>query len=252
MNNLHRDTKKVAILITGDEIINGEIADSNGHHIAQQLFAHNIDNGLRLSCDDDQTRLEYAIQFLLQHHQALITIGGLGPTSDDRTRFALAKVLNQELVFDPDSWQRLVDRLTAKQIAVAETNRQQALFPQDAKIIPNINGSAAACAIQHQQQTVFMLPGPPNECLPIFEEVVLPQLLAQGFAKTQYRQRWTLTGIGESTIAQQLDPLLADYNFTLGYRFYRPYLDIKITTMDQQIFDTVKALVEDKVKDYLV
>lgn len=152
--------KKVALLITGDEIVNGDITDSNGHYIAQQLYHKHMINGVRVSCNDEQTALESAIGFLLKNHHALITIGGLGPTSDDRTRFALAAATQLDLIFNDTVWQHIVARLSKHQVAAVDSNKQQALFPQHAHVIPNNNGTAYACELSYRDKLIFMLPGP--------------------------------------------------------------------------------------------
>ncbi|MEM9242552.1 MAG: molybdopterin-binding protein [Pseudomonadota bacterium] len=244
--------KSVAILLTGDELVNGEIIDNNGHQIARYLFDHAIANGMRLNCSDDQEALELSMRFLLRHHQALITTGGLGPTSDDRTRFALANITGQTLRFDEESWQRITERLHKVRVSPIGTNKQQALFPESARVIPNFQGTASACELRYQDKLIFMLPGPPAECMPIFESEVLPRLIEEGFCCDLYREKWQLTGIGEGNIAAQLDPLLEQYDFILGYRAHKPYIDLKITCDDAQVFKAVKAKIEALIKPYKV
>src|ERR1043166_1413261 len=95
-----KNLKKIALLATGNEIINGDTINTNSAYFAQHFIKANIQPGLHLTVSDDENELTECILYLLSHHQALITIGGLGPTSDDRTRFALAQALHQELVFD--------------------------------------------------------------------------------------------------------------------------------------------------------
>ena len=136
----------VALLATGDEIINGDILNSNAQEIAQKLVEHGIQVGMHLTVGDNSAEIRAAISFLLQHHRALIITGGLGPTTDDLTRYALAEVLNRELLFDEPTWQRIVDPLNKLGYTVPpENNRQQALFPEHAVIIPNVHGTAAGC-----------------------------------------------------------------------------------------------------------
>lgn len=107
-------TYQVAILATGDEICNGDIANSNSQEIAQRLFSHGIHVGTHMTVADNLTDLETAMQFLLRNHRALIMTGGLGPTSDDLTRQALSHVLQRQLIFDEPTWQTIVARLRKK------------------------------------------------------------------------------------------------------------------------------------------
>ncbi|MBS0349900.1 MAG: competence/damage-inducible protein A [Proteobacteria bacterium] len=224
---------RIALLSTGDELIFGDVINTNSQMLAQGLFDHAILPGTQATAGDNQFDIEQAIHFLLTDHQALIITGGLGPTSDDRTRFALSQVLATELIYDPTSWQRILDRLNKLSLPIPEINRQQCLFPRNAVIFPNDHGTAAACLVVHQQKPIFMLPGPPSECLPIFEKYVIPYLIEQGFQKSLYRQQWLLLGVSEGSIAAQLDPLVINTDCTVGYRTNWPYLEVKLYSLDQ-------------------
>jgi molybdenum cofactor synthesis domain-containing protein len=236
--------KSVALLATGDELLNGDITDGNGQHISKSLFQHHIQNGLHLICSDSQKELENSMHFLLADHDALITTGGLGPTSDDRTRFALATVLNEKLVMNDEAWQHIVARFAERKLILSDNNKQQALFPQHAKIILNNNGSAAACEIQHHNKIIFMLPGPPNECLPIFDNYVLPKLIAEKFVCQVYRKRWMLTKISESYLASHIDPLMEQHACVIGYRVMKPDVELKVESHDEKVFIAVTDAIE--------
>lgn len=218
----------VALLSTGDELINGDVFNTNSPTLAQRLRNQFIQPGLHLTASDDQAELERAMRFLLNDHPVLICTGGLGPTSDDRTRFALAATLQQELVFDEVCWEAVKERLSRLSLPIPDTNRQQCLFPAGAEIYPNDNGTAAACRVTFGQQQIFMLPGPPFECLPIFEKHVLPYLLAHQYARPLCRQEWLLLGVSEGSIAELLDPLMAGSLCQVGYRVNQPYLEVKL------------------------
>lgn len=243
--------KSIAILTTGDELINGDTLNTNGPAIARDLFAQGFTVGQQLTISDDQQQLEHGMQYLLERHQVLITIGGLGPTSDDRTRFALSDVLNQPLVFHDESWERITARTKQLNLPLADSNKQQALFPADAKIIPNVNGSADAGEINTDSNIIFMLPGPPRECLPIFEETVLPKLIELGLQQPVFRKHWLLMGISESQLAHQLDPLLDD-SVTLGYRFAYPYIEVKLGATDANILAKKTKEMMPIMKEFIV
>ena len=168
---MERLGKRIAFLATGDEIVNGDILDTNAPYFARQLTDNSFVPGTRLIVSDDQKEMESAIRYLLQDHDALITIGGLSPTSDDRTRFAISDALEKPLQFDEASWDRIVEKLNSYNLAIPENNKQQCLFPENAEIYPNPNGTASACCINHDDKLVFMVPGPPNECREIFQKI---------------------------------------------------------------------------------
>lgn len=235
---------RIALLSTGDELVNGDILNTNSHILAQKLFDNFIQPGLHLTAGDDQRQIESAMQFLLTHHAGLIITGGLGPTSDDRTRFALSQVLQTELMFDEASWQRVVARLQRACLPIPDTNRQQCLFPRQAVIFPNENGTAAGCMTLSGPKPVFMLPGPPFECLPIFNEYVLPYLQKNNFSRPLFRHEWLLLGVSEGSIAAELDPLAVGCSCDVGYRISPPYLEIKLQSADAKSLEITQKQVE--------
>ncbi len=237
----------IGILATGDELISGDILNTNGQFIAQTLFQHNIPAGMQLTIRDDQAELEDGMHYLLGRHNALITIG-----SDDRTRFALARVLDQELVFDEASWHAIQTRLHKRYTTIPQSNRQQCLFPEAAHIMPNEHGTANGCYLIHQGKLIFMLPGPPHECKPLVELYVLPQLIQHGFVKTLYKAHWKLTGISESHLAEQLDPIAQQFNVRIGYRAVSPYIELKLFSSQNDAFLQAKIAFIDIIKPYIV
>ena len=229
-------SKRVAFVSTGDEIINGETLNTNAPYFAEQLFEANMTPGYQLTVADNLHDIEQAIRYVLQDHSAVITIGGLGPTSDDRTRFALSAAIERPLQFNEQVWQWIIDLFIEKGLGTPpETNRQQALLPEGATAIPNANGSAAACYISHHDQDIFMLPGPPNECFPIFHQAVLPHLHKKNYARTHYRHHWLLLGASEGAIASKIENLVPP-QCTLGYRVHYPYLTVKLHSDDLTAF----------------
>lgn len=242
--------KRIALLATGDEIINGDILNTNAQQIAQSCFGEQITIGQHMVVADVEQELTQSINYLLQTHDALLTIGGLGPTCDDRTRFAIAKALNTPLNHDEDTWQHIQNRLTEFGLTAPESNKQQALFPQGATILPNPNGTACGCMIQHKinarnDKLIFMLPGPPKECLPMFNDHVLPVLLNRNFANKRFFHKWLLFMVSEGHIAQQTERLLEKYpSCDPAYRIAFPYLEVKLFTQQQKEFTEAIALLD--------
>lgn len=219
---------KIALLATGDELTTGDILNTNGQQIAQSLFDAGFQIGKHVIVSDAEKEIIESLHFLKQTHDVIIITGGLGPTSDDKTRFALTHANNLELYFDEQSWQAIVDRLNRYALTIHESNRQQAYFPIGAEVIPNPNGTAAGCRLQIDNTIYFMLPGPPRECLPMFNEMVLPYLLAHTQAKKLQQQKWRLFGVSEGEIAAELDHLANGFAVTTGYRWDYPYLEFKL------------------------
>ncbi len=245
-------TPQVALLSTGNELVNGDVLNTNSRYFAKRLYDADIQPGQHLTVTDDQSHIEQGIHFLLANHPSLIISGGLGPTCDDRTRFALSRVIQQELIFDEASWQRLQLRLKKFSLPIPEINRQQCLFPQNAEIIPNDNGTASACRVTYGQQVIFMLPGPPLECEPIFENHVLPYLHAHGYSRTLFHQSWLLLGASEGGIATQLEPLIEHSNCQMSYRVDSPYLEIKLHSHDVVVLEKLSVLFTECLRPYFI
>lgn len=220
----------IGILATGDEITQGNVLNTNTRDIAQALFSAGLNPTWHMSVSDETSEIEAALNFLLGKCAIVITIGGLGPTSDDKTRFAIAHCLNEPLVTDVASFEYLKSRYDALNMPFTLLSQQQALFPEHATILLNHQGSANGCHyVNHQHQHVFMLPGPPHECLPMFRESVLP-ILIQQYATHNILLQWKVFGVPEGVIANQVDTALAPYadSCRTGFRWDYPYVDCKV------------------------
>lgn len=246
--------KNIGFLATGNELVEGDILNTNGQAIAKILVEQGLTIGMHVVTSDRENEIAAGLNFLLEHHDTIIVIGGLGPTSDDRTRYVLSQVIDKKLIFDEVSWQNILARFAKINRVITQEmepgNRQQALFPEKAIILPNDNGSAAGCFVEHQNKKIFMLPGPPAECLPMFEEFVLPKLLIDATDKI-IKLRWLLTNAIESEIAERVDKALKDYPVTTGYRASKPDLEVKIyapVTMDLSV---VRNIVDKIVAPFL-
>lgn len=245
-------THKIALLATGDEIIQGDILNTNSQRIAQMLSDHCFEVGFHMTAPDGDAPTLEALQLLLATHQAVIITGGLGPTSDDRTRFALATAIQEPLVLDETVWQSIVDRLTQYGLSVPESNKQQALFPENATIIPNQRGTAAGCYLKYQDKLIFMLPGPPVECLPMVTDVVLPVLLKTFPQHHRVLRKWRLFGVSEGHVAAELEEALAKYNLVTGYRIDYPYIEFKVSVQKEHASETLWTYIDSLVKPYLL
>lgn len=221
--------KRIGFLVTGSEITSGEIFNTNSAKMAEALQEWGVMLGEHILCDDNPINIEASFRFLLERHDAVITCGGLGPTSDDVTRIAISKVAGQKLIFNEVSWNKIVMRLSKRNLSIPENNRQQAYFPEQAKILPNEQGTADGCMLTIDDKLVFMLPGPPRECMPIFENQIFPFLLKEnGFTSPLRLFRWRLMGVSESAIAECLEPLAQEFGMSFAYRACYPFIDVKL------------------------
>lgn len=243
---------RIALLATGNELTNGDILNTNSQAIAQQLVEHGIDVGMHLICSDEETDILSALDYLFAAHQAVIITGGLGPTSDDRTRYALAKFIDKDLQFHQPSWDWIVERLQKYNLEVPESNKQQAMFPEGAVVLDNHNGSANGCFYLHHNKLLVMLPGPPRECMPIVKADVLP-LLSDNIKKSDsHKLKWRVFGKSEGEFAERMDNMLANYACQTAYRWEYPYIDFKVAVKNLADTDVIQQLVDTTLADDII
>ena len=185
-----------------------------------------------------------------KQHEIIVITGGLGPTSDDRTRFALARFLQVELIEYPEALLHIEQRLLCANLSMNAGNRKQALFPANATLLPNPFGTALGCMCRADNRQYFMLPGPPAECLPMLNHHVLP-LLQQTKRSGKQLLKWRLLGVAEGEIAEILDKSLAGLNCDTGYRLETPYLEFKVRCPASMVAE-VQDIVLPLIKPYLL
>lgn len=242
---------RVGMLITGDEVIAGDIEDRNGYEIAKALSARGVVLGSRLQMADDLATLKHGLKFLLEHHECVVTTGGLGPTSDDLTRYAIAEVSGCDLVFHEPTWDFLIERAKSNGRALPDTNRQQAYFPSGAQLIENLNGTARGCELVLNDQRIIMLPGPPKEWRPMFERDVMPSLEAAGFFDRVYKLSWELETIGESLLQEKMNTLKLPDSCRIGYRYHPPYLELKVFSACKSDLQIAKSIIQPLIQVFL-
>lgn len=240
----------IAILATGDEIIHGDTLNTNGHALAHSLCSEGFSLGMQLACGDKEQEILDALAFLNKHHSMIIITGGLGPTSDDRTRFALARFLKIHLIEYSSAVSHIKNRLARSNLSMNAGNRQQALFPSEAILLPNPFGTALGCSVKCGNRQYILLPGPPRECLPMFQAHALP-LIQQSSPSSKQILKWRLFGVPEGEIAQQLDESLAGISCETGYRLEMPYLEFKVRCHADDVAK-VRAIIESLVAPHQI
>jgi len=245
--------QSIALLATGDEILTGDILNTNGQKIAHSLTEEGFQVEIHLTLGDEEEKITEALSYLIPRHAAIIITGGLGPILDDKTRFALAKALQQPLTFHEPTWNAIVARIESFHLSVPECNRQQALFPEKAIILPNSRGTAAGCYVCYEETHIFMLPGPPRECLPIFSEQVFPILKEKLFSQKPCLKKWRLFGVSEGHVATEIENALINYPVTTGYRIDEPYIEFKLFVQEEKgTTEELWELMESLLKPYLL
>jgi nicotinamide-nucleotide amidase len=200
-----------AILAVGDEIVLGQKADTNSAWIAARLLESGVPVREHAAVADDLSQHEEALRRLCARHALVVCTGGLGPTPDDLTRAALARVLGDDLVEDEAALRAIAALMARRGAALADNQRAQALRPRSARTIENHNGTAPGIAagvlIDGNACDVFCLPGPPREMRPMFERAVLPALRPPP-GRTVLTRTLHCLAIGEGDLARRLGPMM--------------------------------------------
>ena len=204
---------QIELLTTGTELLLGTTQNTHGAWIGQRLLRI----GLRISRQvtvPDGKAVGRAMRAGLEDGEALIVTGGLGPTSDDLTREALAEVLGLEMIEDEAAMRAIEEFFASRQRVMAKANRKQAQAPVGADILVNPNGTAPGLYLPPRLSGsfncgVFLLPGPPRELYPMFEAEVVPRLQAMsGIEEVPGFQELKFVGIGESDFHEGVDRVL--------------------------------------------
>lgn len=240
----------IAILATGDEIVHGDTLNTNSHEIAHILSSEGLSIGFQMSCSDKEADIITCLHFLAKQHDIILLIGGLGPTTDDLTRFALAQFTGVPLVQHSEALLHIQNRLRHAQVILNEGNLQQCLFPEQAQLLPNPNGTAVGCYYLWENKIFILLPGPPRECLPMFHHYALP-LLQQTKHSNKQIMKWRIFGVAESEIAQILEEALAEVNCQTGYRLETPYIEFKVRCT-HDLVETVQAIVSPILTPHII
>jgi len=194
-----------SIITIGDEILIGQIVDTNSVSIARHLNDAGIVVREKVSIGDDRNAIVETLRRSLAASQVVILTGGLGPTKDDITKKTLAEMFGSRLVNDPVVAAHVERMLTERGIAFNELNRSQALVPACCTVLFNAHGTAPGMWFENEGRVVVSLPGVPFEMEHLMQDEVMPRLKAR-FALKQIVHRTLITsGLAESMLAERIE-----------------------------------------------
>lgn len=196
---------KTEIISIGSELTSGQNLDTNSQWLSQRLAEMGIPVGWHTTIADDLEDNVEAFRIAAGRAGLVIITGGLGPTQDDLTREALAKLAGVELVFHPESFEQIKQMFARRNRVMPERNRVQALFPAGAEPIPNACGTAPGVWMTHGNAILTAMPGVPSEMYAMFESSIRPRLVQLGLAGGVLVQRKiNCFGAGESAVEEKL------------------------------------------------
>jgi len=232
---------KAFILLIGNELVRGSVADINGSLAARELRRIGFQiAGFEIVGDDDQA-IERALRTSGERAEVVIVGGGLGPTDDDRTRGAAARCFGRDLVFNPEAWENIEAWFQNLKRKSVPDDRRQAEFPAGAEMIPNRHGTAPGFFFRQSQTRYYFLQGVPREFSAFLQDEIIPRLRKEfSLPSPQIFRTLKVFGIGEGRVGAIIFGLARAFpQVTVGTRFYFPEIWIDLESEDGQALEAV-------------
>jgi nicotinamide-nucleotide amidase len=198
---------KSCILAIGSEMLTPFRVDTNSLFITERLNEIGYDVRLKAVVGDDVAELARLLKDALTWADLVVITGGLGPTEDDITRDAVARVLDAPLDVDDAIVDRIRERFARRGMTMPEINRRQAMVPRGASVLANPNGTAPGLWMEQGRTAMVLLPGPPREMKPMLESVIAERLAPKAGGSGLFRRVLKITGRAESDVDAQAQPV---------------------------------------------
>ncbi|MBQ1201253.1 MAG: competence/damage-inducible protein A [Alistipes sp.] len=195
---------KSTIITIGDEILIGQILDTNSRYISQALNRIGVVVTERTSIGDSAEQIVSTLDRALAQSDVVIITGGLGPTKDDITKHTLARYYNSELVYNEQVGSFVEQLLARRGIAFTELNRGQAMVPKCCTVLHNAHGTAPGMWFERDGKVVVSLPGVPFEMRHLIDDSVVPMLAERFELKAIVHRTMITSGIPESILAERI------------------------------------------------
>lgn len=205
--------RRVEILAVGSELLTPFYQDTNSLFLAERLNSLGLGVSYKMIVGDEEEDLVLGLEEAVRLADLILVMGGLGPTADDRTREAAARVFRKKLIPCPEVMDRIEERFRRRGLPMPDCNRKQALIIDGAEVLKNDSGTAPGQWIEWNGKIIVLLPGPPHELKPMFDAQVLPRL--EPFRLGHYFHKvLKIIGLTESAVEDLMtglypgDPLL--------------------------------------------
>lgn len=193
------------IITIGDEILIGQIVDTNSAWMAEQFNLNGIEIYQITSVHDDHKHILEAIKKAAEKVDLVVITGGLGPTKDDITKDSLCEYFDTKLVFHEPTFEHIKERFSNRNIDINQLNRDQALVPGNCTVLFNKAGTAPGMWFEKNETIFVSMPGVPFEMKYLVEHEILPRLLESGKTKAIYHKTVLTQGVPESMLAEKLE-----------------------------------------------
>lgn len=245
---------RIELINTGSELLLGFTVNAHLNYIARKLGEIGLRLERQVTVGDARAELHSCIAEALARCDAVIVTGGLGPTADDMTRDVVAELLGRKLVRDETVAAAIAERFKRRGIVgMPESVNVQSLVPVGARVLSNRKGTAPGLAIEHNDKLVVLLPGPPRELKPIFEEFVLPMLRQRHGVSAPFDCRtFKVVGLPESIVEEKVAPALADIrDVELGYCARPGEVEVRVISNLKSSADEAEKRIRGALGDHI-
>ena len=209
---------KAEIIAVGSELLTPDRMDTNSLFLTEELNKLGIEVVRKTIVGDNRELLAEAFRDALDRVPLIIASGGLGPTEDDLTRETVAELLGRKLILNDAILRYIEGRFRQLGREMPAVNVRQARVPEVAEVLENPRGSAPGLWLEDKGRSVALLPGPPRELKPMYQEQVLPRLAKRRSGVRMFHRELRVAGMGESAVEQRIKPIYmryADVNTTI-------------------------------------
>jgi nicotinamide-nucleotide amidase len=203
---------KAEIIAVGSELLTPDRLDTNSLFLTEELNKLGIEVVRKTIVGDNRELLAEAFHDALNRAPLIIASGGLGPTEDDLTRETLAELLGRKLILNDAILRYIEGRFRQLGREMPPVNVRQAMVPEGAEVLENPRGSAPGLWLEDKGRFIALLPGPPRELKPMYEEHVLPRLERRRSGVRMFHRELRVTGMGESAVEQRIRPIYKRYS----------------------------------------
>jgi len=223
----------IGIVAVGSELMTPFYQDTDSLFITQKLNEFGLEPAFKIVVGDEPDNLKMMLELSLEKADLVFIVGGLGPTEDDRTREILAEVLGKKLIFHPEILAAIAARFERRGLIMPESNRRLAYVLEGAEILPNKVGTAPGQWVEIDNKKIVLLPGPPRELQPMFNEFVAPRL--EGWRRgCLLRRVLKIAGLTESQVEDSLKDLYPrDPDIKVTLLAYPGQIEIHLMSLDR-------------------
>jgi len=223
----------ISILAIGNEVLCGKIVNTNSAYIAEACEKIGAKVVYQQVVADSVNEIVKGLKQAYSYADLVLTIGGLGPTVDDLTRQGVATFFGERLVYDEELFQTLKNYFGRMNYPMPSSNERQAYRFENGSAIPNPNGTAPGLFLEKNNQSIFLLPGPPNELKAMFSKNIL-SYLNEKIDEPRISRSYRLHGIGESHAEEKIMKLYEKYPYlTIAPYCSISYVDYVVSTIQR-------------------